>query len=99
MESPKQVSRIVGISPTSVREWGKELADVLSPTANPKPGIRRRYTEDDIVTVDEALCVGCGNCVSTCSTDALSMKRRSSQKPLDVPDERILALGAIADPF
>jgi len=43
----KQVADYAGISTSSVRLWGKELAPVLSSGANPHAGLSRHYTKDD----------------------------------------------------
>ena len=43
----KQVADYAGISPTTIRVWGKELAPVLSNGANPKKGLSRHYTKED----------------------------------------------------
>ena len=50
----KQVSRITGIAPTTVREWGLELSDVLSDAANPGPAVVRRYSEEDVIKLHTA---------------------------------------------
>ena len=54
MHKVKRVSSIAGISPTAVREWGKELASVLDDAANPGPQIVRRYSEDDVIKLHTA---------------------------------------------
>lgn len=54
MYKVKKVSSIAGISPTAVREWGKELESVLDRPANPGQGVIRRYSEDDVVKLHTA---------------------------------------------
>jgi AcrR family transcriptional regulator len=43
----KQIADYAGISTSSVRLWGRELAPVLSDGANPKAGVARHYTKED----------------------------------------------------
>jgi len=41
---------------------------------------------DDVVTVDEERCMGCGVCVSKCAQGALSLKREPGKgEPLEIP--------------
>ena len=54
MYKVKKVSSIAGISPTAVREWGKELESVLDSQANPGPRKVRRYSEDDVIKLHTA---------------------------------------------
>lgn len=49
-----QAAKAAGISPSSVRGWGKTLAAVLSDSANPDPGIERRFTADDVIRLHTA---------------------------------------------
>lgn len=51
MYTVKQASAAVGISVSTVRQWGKEYADFMSPLANPEKGKPRRYTDDDIAVL------------------------------------------------
>ncbi len=47
---------------------------------------------DDVVAVDERICFGCGNCVSVCPTESLSMVRRASVIPPQAK-ERLSQMG------
>lgn len=52
--SVKQAGKAAGIAATTVRAWGKELADVLSDQATPPAGRERRFTDDDIAILHTA---------------------------------------------
>jgi len=55
MYKVKKASTIAGISPSAVRQWGKELESVLDDPANPKePGAVRRYSEEDVIKLHTA---------------------------------------------
>ena len=41
---------------------------------------------DDVITVEEEMCFGCGNCISACPTETLSMIRRASVEPPETKD-------------
>ena len=45
--TPKQLANLVGISSSSVKVYVKRHAPHFSPSANPAPGTRRYFTEDD----------------------------------------------------
>ena len=46
-----ETSRLFEVTVNTVRTWSKEFADYLSPTANPKKGKARFYTEDDLTVL------------------------------------------------
>ena len=47
MITVNQMSKLLGISDTAVRQWTAEFADHLSPAASPEKGKQRRYSDDD----------------------------------------------------
>lgn len=49
-----ETGKVVGIAPSTVRLWVRELTPVLSAGANPKPGISRRFTDDDCAALHTA---------------------------------------------
>jgi len=50
----KEVSELLGISPSTLRSWTQRFAEFLSPeAANPPPKKRRRYTDEDIALLME----------------------------------------------
>lgn len=51
MLSVGQAARALGVSETSIRNWGKDFQEFLSPSANPAPGHPRQYTEDDLLVL------------------------------------------------
>jgi len=40
----------------------------------------------EVVTVDKDRCMGCGNCVTVCPTESLSMVRRKHEEPPVIGD-------------
>lgn len=46
--SVTQAARAVGVSDTTIRQWGRQFADHLSAGANPGRGQTRQYTDEDI---------------------------------------------------
>lgn len=49
-----QAGRIVGVSPSSIRLWVRELESVLSPGANPPAGVERRFSDGDVAALHTA---------------------------------------------
>lgn len=48
MYTASDLSKALGISRETVRQWSRHFADFLSATANPKEGNERRFTEADL---------------------------------------------------
>jgi len=48
MFAVSQTARYLGVSPATVRNYTRQFADHLSPTASPPPGQPRRFTEEDL---------------------------------------------------
>jgi DNA-binding transcriptional MerR regulator len=48
MYTASDLSKALGISRETVRQWSRQFADFLSATANPKEGNERRFTEADL---------------------------------------------------
>lgn len=46
--SVTQAARAVGVSDTTIRQWGRQFADHLSPGATPPKGQPRQFDEEDI---------------------------------------------------
>lgn len=46
--STSQVAKRFGVAEQTVKNWAKEFAEYLSPTATPEPGKRRAFTADDV---------------------------------------------------
>jgi Fe-S-cluster-containing hydrogenase component 2 len=42
--------------------------------------------DESVVNVNTDRCIGCGLCVSTCPTDALSLVRKPEKDQKDMPD-------------
>lgn len=51
MYTPKQVADQLGLSGTTIRNYGRQWSDYLSPSANPQTGQARLYTEDDLAVL------------------------------------------------
>ena len=49
-----QVSKMIGISHTTVRTYTADLKPVLSRSANPRLGKTRKYTEEDVIVLHTA---------------------------------------------
>ena len=48
MLTVKEVADYLGKHPNTIRQWTKDYADFLSPSAIPTPGKERRFAEDDM---------------------------------------------------
>ena len=51
MFTPKQVADNLNLSSTTIRNYSRQWADYLSPSANPQAGQGRLYTEDDLAVM------------------------------------------------
>lgn len=51
MYTPKQVADQLGLSGTTIRNYGRQWSDYLSPSANPEAGQARLYTEGDLAVL------------------------------------------------
>jgi len=48
--------------------------------------------KEEVVSIEESRCIGCGNCTTVCPTQCLVMVRRSEKSPPD-GGEALKALG------
>ena len=91
MFTVKQVATALGISNTLLRQRGAEYADYLSDSANPGKGKERKYTEDDVATLQTIEVLRSQNKSEDEITEALVAGER--YEPAEMPGAKQAAPG------